>query len=207
MRLPDLTDVATDLQIKNPQANVVLDRDQASALGVTPQQVEDALYSAYGQRQISTIYTPNNEYWVILQVQQQFQSDPNMLSDLYIRSSTGQLVPLSVVSKFTTSLGPLTVNHTGQLPSVTISFDLPPGVALGQAVNEVQALANSILPISVTTGFQGSAHAFEQSLRGLGLLLITAVLVIYLVLGILYESYVHPVTILTACHPQSLEGC
>ncbi len=203
--MPDLADVATDLQIKNPQANVTVDRDEASALGVTPQQVEDALYSAYGQRQISTIYTPNNEYWVILQVQDRFQSDPNMLNDLYIRSSTGQLVPLSVVSKFTTSLGPLTVNHTGQLPSVTISFDLPPGVALGQAVNEVQALANSMLPISVTTSFQGSAQAFQQSLSGLGLLLIMAVLVIYLLLGILYESYVHPVTILTGL-PSAIFG-
>ena len=195
--MPDLADVTTDLQIKNPQANVEVDRDEASALGVTPEQVENALYSAYGQRQISTIYTPNNEYWVILQVEDRYQSDLNMLSDLYIRSSGGQLVPLSVVSKFTTTLGPLTVNHTGQLPSVTISFDLPTGVALGQAVNEVQALAKSILPISVTTSFQGSAQAFQQSLTGLGLLLVTAVLVIYLVLGILYESYVHPVTILT----------
>ena len=196
-KLPDLANVTTDLQIKNPQANVVVDRDEASALGVTPEQVENALYSAYGQRQISTIYTPNNEYWVILQVEDKFQSDPNMLSDLYIRSSTGQLVPLSTVSKFTTSLGPLTVNHTGQLPSVTISFDLPPGVALGQAVNDVQNVAAETLPISISTSFQGSAQAFQQSLTGLGLLLITAVLVIYLVLGILYESYVHPVTILT----------
>ncbi len=196
-KMPDLADVTTDLQIKNPQANVVVDRDQASALGVTPEQVESALYSAYGQRQISTIYTPNNEYWVILQVQDKFQSDPNMLNDLYIRSSTGQLIPLSAVSKFTTSLGPLTVDHTGQLPSVTISFDLPPGVALGQAVNDVQNLAKQILPISITTSFQGSAQAFQQSLTGLGVLLITAVLVIYLVLGILYESFVHPITILT----------
>jgi hydrophobic/amphiphilic exporter-1 (mainly G- bacteria), HAE1 family len=196
-QLPVVSDVTTDLQIKNPQANVVVDRDEASALGVTPGQVEDALYSAYGQRQISTIYTPNNEYWVILQVEDQFQSDPNTLNDLYIRSSTGQLVPLSAVSKFTTSLGPLTVNHTGQLPSVTISFDLPPGVALGQAVDAVQNLAKQMLPISITTSFQGSAQAFQQSLTGLGLLLITAVLVIYLVLGVLYESYVHPVTILT----------
>ncbi|MGH9736936.1 MAG: efflux RND transporter permease subunit, partial [Candidatus Acidiferrales bacterium] len=189
--LPDLTDVTTDLQIKNPQANVVVDRDQASALGVTPEQVENALYSAYGQRQISTIYTPNNEYWVILQVQDKFQSDPNMLNDLYIRSSGGQLIPLSAVSRFTTGLGPLTVNHTGQLPSVTISFDLPPGVALGRAVSDVQNAAK-FLPISISTSFQGSAQAFQQSLTGLGLLLITAVLVIYLVLGILYESYVHP---------------
>ncbi|MGA9882985.1 MAG: efflux RND transporter permease subunit [Candidatus Acidiferrales bacterium] len=195
--LPGLANVTSDLQIKNPQANVVVDRDKAAALGVTPAQVEDALYSAYGQRLVSPIYTSNNEYWVVLQVQQQFEQDPNMLSDLYIHSSSGQLVPLSAVSKFTTNVGPLTVNHTGQLPSVTISFDLSTGVALGQAVNEVQKLASSTLPISIETSFQGSAQAFQQSLRGMPILLIMAVLVIYLVLGILYESYVHPITILS----------
>jgi HAE1 family hydrophobic/amphiphilic exporter-1 len=131
--LPGVTDVTSDLQIENPQANVVVDREKASALGVTPQQVEDALYSAYGQRLVSPIYTSNDEYWVVLEVQKRFQSDPDMLSELYIHSSSGQLVPLSAVSKFTTDVGPLTVNHSGQLPSVTISFDLGRGVALGQA--------------------------------------------------------------------------
>ncbi len=195
--LPGLADVTSDLQIKNPQANVVVDRDKASALGVTPQQVEDALYSAYGQRLVSPIYTSDNEYWVVMQVQDRFQSDPNTLSELYIRSSSGQLVPLAAVSKFTTGVGPLTVNHTGQLPSVTISFDLAPGVALGQAVSEVQDLAKSLLPISISTSFQGTAQAFQQSLSGLGILLIMTVVVIYIVLGILYESYIHPITILT----------
>ncbi|HEV2387121.1 MAG TPA: efflux RND transporter permease subunit [Candidatus Acidoferrales bacterium] len=195
--LATVTDVTTDLQIKNPQANVVVDRDKASALGVSPQQIENALYTAYGQRQVSTIYAPNNEYWVIMQVQDRFQSDPEMLSDLYIRSTTGRLVPLSTVSKITTNLGPLTVNHTGQMPSVTISFDLPRGVAIGQAVNDVQRLANSLLPITITTSFQGNAQAFQQSLTGLGILLVMAVLVIYLVLGILYESFIHPITILS----------
>ncbi|MGB0104985.1 MAG: efflux RND transporter permease subunit, partial [Candidatus Sulfotelmatobacter sp.] len=170
--LPSVADVASDLQIKNPQANVVVDRDKASALGVTPQQVEDALYSAYGQRLVSPIYTSNNEYWVVLQVQDRFQNDPDMLSELYIRSSSGQLVPLAAVSKFTTGVGPLTINHTGQLPSVTISFDLAPGVALGQAVSDVQKLANSMLPISINTSFQGTAQAFQQSIAGQGILLI-----------------------------------
>ena len=204
--LPGLANVTTDLQIKNPQANVIVDRDKASALGVTPQSVEDALYSAYGQRQVSTIYTPNNEYFVILQVQDRDQSDPAMLSELYIRSSAGQLVPLNAVSRFTSSLGPLTVNHTGQLPSVTVSFDLARGVALGQAVDEVQALADSTLPLSVITSFQGSAQAFQESFRGLGILLVMAVLVIYVVLGILYESFIHPITILTGLPAAAFGG-
>jgi hydrophobic/amphiphilic exporter-1 (mainly G- bacteria), HAE1 family len=204
--LPGITAVATDLQIKSPQANVVVDRDKASALGVTPAQVEAALYTAYGQRQVSTIYTPNNEYWVILQVEPRFQSDPEMLSDLYIRSSTGQLVPLSAVSSLTTGLGPLTVNHTGQLPSVTMSFDLAPGTALGEAVNEVQKVAKAMLPLSITTNFQGSAQAFQQSLTGLGILLVMAVLVIYVVLGILYESFVHPITILSGLPAAAFGG-
>jgi len=204
--LPGLTNVTTDLQIRNPQANVVVDRDEASALGLTPQSVEDALYSAYGQRQVSTIYTPNNEYYVILQVQDRYQSNPDMFSELYIRSSTGRLIPLSAVSRFTTSVGPLTVNHTGQLPSVTVSFDLARGAALGQAVAEVQALADSTLPLSITTSFQGSAHAFQESFRGLGILLAMAILVIYLVLGILYESFIHPITILTGLPAAAFGG-
>jgi HAE1 family hydrophobic/amphiphilic exporter-1 len=204
--LPGLESVTSDLQIKNPQANVVVDRDKASAMGVTPSEVEDALYSAFGQRLASPIYTANNEYWVVLDVQKQFQSDPGMLSDLYIHSSTGQLVPLNAVSKFTTNVGPLTVNHTSQMPSVTISFNLAPGTALGQAVGEVQKLADSMLPISIATSFQGSAHAFQQSLSTLPILLVMAVLVIYLVLGILYESYVHPITILSGLPAAAFGG-
>jgi hydrophobic/amphiphilic exporter-1 (mainly G- bacteria), HAE1 family len=204
--LPGLADVTTDLQIENPQANVVVDREKASALGVTPQQVEDALYSAYGQRLVSPIYTSNDEYWVVLDVQKRFQSDPDMLSELYIHSSSGQLVPLSAVSKFTTGVGPLTVNHSGQLPSVTISFDLARGVALGQVVGEVQNLAHSMLPISINTSFQGTAQEFQQSLTGLGILLIITVVVIYIVLGILYESYIHPITILTGLPAAAFGG-
>jgi hydrophobic/amphiphilic exporter-1 (mainly G- bacteria), HAE1 family len=195
--LPGLQDVTTDLQIKNPQANVVIDRDKASALGVTPQQIEDALYTAYGQRQISTIYAPNNEYWVIMELEDKYQRDPQMLSELYIRCANGQLVSLSTVAKLVTNLGPLTVNHMGQLPSVTISFNLQPGVAIGDAVNEISRLAANTLPIAISTSFQGSAQAFQQSLSGLGMLLGMAILVIYIVLGILYESFIHPLTILS----------
>jgi HAE1 family hydrophobic/amphiphilic exporter-1 len=205
-QLPSVVNVATDLQVRNPQVNVLVDRDQAAALGVTPQAVQDALYSAYGQRQVSTIYTPNDEYFVILQLEDRYQRDPRMLSQLYIRSSTGQLVPLSAVSRFDTGFGPLTVNHTGQLPSVTLSFDLARGAALGQAVSEVQQLADANLPISVMTSFQGSAQAFQESFRGLGVLLGMAVLVIYLVLGILYESFIHPITILTGLPAAAFGG-
>jgi HAE1 family hydrophobic/amphiphilic exporter-1 len=203
---PDLADVTSDLQIDNPQANVVVDRDKASAVGVTPQAVEDALYSAYGQRLVSPIYTANDEYWVVLQVGSRFQRDPSMLSDLYIHSSSGQLVPLGAVSKFAMAVGPLTVNHTGQLPSVTTSFNLAPGVALGQAVTDVENLAASILPISISTSFQGTAQAFQQSLTGLGVLLVMTIVVIYIVLGILYESYIHPITILTGLPAAAFGG-
>jgi hydrophobic/amphiphilic exporter-1 (mainly G- bacteria), HAE1 family len=195
--LPGLIDVATDLQIKSPQINLNIDRDKALALGVSPEQIEDALYTAYGQRWISTIYTPTNEYWVIMELQPKYQEDPQMLSYLYIRSTNGHLVPLNAVSSTRTSLGPLTVNHLGQLPSVTISFDLAQGVALGQAVSEIQKLAADTLPITISGSFQGTAQAFEQSLTGLGLLLVMAILVIYIVLGILYESFIHPITILS----------
>jgi hydrophobic/amphiphilic exporter-1 (mainly G- bacteria), HAE1 family len=196
-QLPGLIDVTTDLQIKSPQANINIDRDKALALGVTPQQIEDALDSAYGQRWISTIYAPTNEYWVIMELEPQYQEDPQMLSYLYIRSSGGQLVPLSAVSSLSTSLGPLTVNHLGQLPSVTVSFDLAPGVSLGQGVNEIQKLAADTLPLTINSSFQGTAQAFQQSLTGLGMLLAMAILIIYIVLGILYESFIHPITILS----------
>jgi hydrophobic/amphiphilic exporter-1 (mainly G- bacteria), HAE1 family len=195
--LPQLTDVTTDLQIKSPQANINIDRDKALALGVSPQQIEDALDTAYSQRWISTIYAPTNEYWVIMELEPQYQEDPQMLSYLYIRSSTGQLVPLSAVSSLSSSLGPLTVNHLGQLPSVTVSFDLAPGISLGQAVDQIQKVASDTLPLTVNASFQGTAQAFQQSLSGLGMLLAMAILIIYIVLGILYESFIHPITILS----------
>ncbi len=192
-----LQDVTSDLQIKNPQVNVDIDRDKASSLGVTAQQVEDALYSAYGQRQISTIYAPNNAYRVITELENQYQLDPSALSMLYVRSSSGQLVPLNAVAKLTRTVGPLTINHLGQLPAVTVSFNLRPGVSLGAAVSAVNKAAREMLPATVSTSFQGTAQAFESSISGLGLLLLMAILVIYLVLGILYESFIHPITILS----------
>jgi HAE1 family hydrophobic/amphiphilic exporter-1 len=195
--IPQLQDVTSDLQIKSPQVNVEIDRDKASALGLTAQQIEDALYYAYGSRQVSTIYAPNNQYQVILELEPRYQRDPDAISMLYIHSKTGSLVPLSTVAKLTRSLGPLTVNHLGQLPAVTISFNLKPGIALSDAVNVVQKTARATLPPGVTTSFQGSAQAFQSSMKGLWVLLIMAILVIYIVLGILYESYIHPLTILS----------
>jgi HAE1 family hydrophobic/amphiphilic exporter-1 len=190
-------DVTSDLLIKNPQVNVAIDRDKAAALGLTASDIEDALYTAYGQRQISTIYDPTNAYRVVMEVLDKDQMDPQALSLLYVRSSSGNLVPLSTVAKITKDLGPMVVNHLGQLPAVTISFNLRPDVALGDAVTQVNKVARDILPDTVTTSFQGTAQAFESSFRGLGLLLVMAILVIYIVLGILYESFIHPLTILS----------
>lgn len=195
--LPELQDVTSDMQIKNPQVNIDIDRDKASALGVTAQQIEDALYYAYGSRQVSTIYAPNNQYQVILELEPKYQTDPSALSMLYIRSNTGQLVPIDTLATLTRNIGPLTVNHLGQLPAVTISFNLKPGVSLGVAVNVVEKLARTTLPPTVSTSFQGAAQAFQASMKGLWLLLIMALLVIYIVLGILYESFIHPLTILS----------
>jgi hydrophobic/amphiphilic exporter-1 (mainly G- bacteria), HAE1 family len=195
--LPQLQDVTSDLQIKNPQVNVAIDRDKASALGLSAQQVEDALYYAYGSRQVSTIYAPNNQYQVILELEPRYQMEPSSLAMLYVRSTNGQLVPLNTVANISRSLGPLTVNHLGQLPAVTISFNLKPGVSLGEAVPIVDKLARTSLPQTVSTSFQGTAQAFQSSMKGLWLLLIMAILVIYIVLGILYESYIHPLTILS----------
>src|SRR5438309_226605 len=199
-----LQDVTSDLYITNPQVNVEIDRDKASALGVTAQQIEDALYTAYGQRQISTIYAPNNAYRVITELLPQYQMDPSELSLLYVRSSKasdngqlGQLVPLNAVAKLTRTVGPLTINHLGQLPAVTLSFNLRPGVALGDAVKAVNRVAREMLPATISTSFQGTAQAFQSSLSGLGMLLFMGIAVIYLVLGILHESFIHPLTILS----------
>jgi HAE1 family hydrophobic/amphiphilic exporter-1 len=195
--LPGLSDVNSDLQISSPILNVDIDRDRASTLGVTEDQIENALYDAYGQRQASTIYTSIDEYWVILELKPEFQRNPNALGMLYVRSSTGQLVPLNEVAKLSSGVGPLTISHLGQLPAITMSFNLKPGVSLGDAVERVKDLASQVLPDTVGTSFQGVAAAFESSLKGMGLLLVLAVLVIYMVLGILYESFIHPITILS----------
>ncbi len=195
--LPGLQDVTSDLQIKSPQVNVDIDRDKASAHRVTANQIEDALYSAYGARQISTIYTPINQYQVIIELEPQYQLDPSALSMLYIRSSAGQLVPLNAVANLSRSLGPLSLNHLGQLPSVTVSFNIKPGVSLGDAVASVEKVVKATLPITINSSFQGTAQAFQTSLQGMGLLLIMAIVIIYIVLGILYESFIHPLTILS----------
>jgi HAE1 family hydrophobic/amphiphilic exporter-1 len=235
--MPQLLDVTSDIQTKNPQLNVNIDRDKAAAVGVTAQQIEDALNNAYGTRQISTIYATTNEYQVILEVKPEYQQDPSALGHLYIhataapatvsqvaqvqstlaqppqtivnsaqtpvglnapgQTTTGRLVPLSTVATFSRGIGPLLVNHLSQLPSATISFNLHEGVSLSAATDEVQALAKKTLPGTITTSFQGTAQIFQSSLQNLTLLMLVAVLVIYLVLGILYESFIHPFTILS----------
>ena len=195
--LPTIQDVNSNLQINTPQINVDIDRKQAAARNVTVAQIETALGEVFGSRQISTIYTPTNEYQVILEAKPEFQKDPAAMGRLYIRSSTGILVPLSAVAKFSLGVGPALVNHFAELPATTISFNLRPGVSLSQATQQIQTLAKQNLPATITTSFQGSAQVFQSSLQNLSLLLLLAVLVIYLVLGILYESFIHPLTILS----------
>ncbi len=196
-QMPGFDDVSSDLLLKNPQVSVEMDRDRVSALGLSVNQVETALYNAYGTRQISQINAPNNQYQVIMQVAPEFQRDPYAMSLLHVRSAEGRLVPLESVARIRTGTGPFLVSHYGQLPSVTISFNLAPGFALGDAVSQIQAMADATLPASVTTSFQGAAQAFQESFKGLGLILLMAVVVIYIVLGVLYESFTHPLTILS----------
>jgi HAE1 family hydrophobic/amphiphilic exporter-1 len=195
--IAQIQDVTSDLQIANPQVVVDIDRDRAASLGVNATQIESALYDAYGSRQVSTIYTPNNQYMVVMELLPQFQKDINALRMLYIRSDKGDLVPLSAVATLTQNVGPLAITHSGQLPSVTISFNTRPGVALGQATVAVEAAAATTVPSTITTAFSGTAQAFQASQQGLLALLILAIFVIYMVLGILYESFIHPATILT----------
>ncbi|HVN72382.1 MAG TPA: efflux RND transporter permease subunit [Desulfomonilia bacterium] len=195
--LPGFQDVTSDLQIKNPQVSITIDRDKASALNLSALQIETALQNAYSSNQVSTIFAPTNEYQVILELEPQFQMDPAALSLLYIRSSSGNLIPLSTVASMDQTVGPLTVNHLGQLPAVTLSFNLAPGKSLGDAVNDVEKTSRSVLPATITGSSQGTAQAFKASMAGLGILILVAILVIYIVLGILYESFVHPLTILS----------
>ncbi|MGE5506668.1 MAG: efflux RND transporter permease subunit [Actinomycetota bacterium] len=191
-------DVTSDLQIKSPQALVEVDRDKAAAVGVKLEDVRSTLYSAYGTRQISTIYTAANDYQVILELAPQFQQDASALSKLHVRSKTGQLIPIDTIAKVVRLVGPLTVNHQGQVPSVTITFNTAPGRSLGEAIDRIHALEREGgLPPGVASSFSGTAQVFRQSLANQGILLTAAVLVIYVVLGVLYESLVHPVTILS----------
>jgi HAE1 family hydrophobic/amphiphilic exporter-1 len=206
--LPGFQDVTTDLQIGNRQALIDVDRDRAAQYGVTADALRNTLYSGFGTRQVSTIYTPADDFQVILEVEPRYQEDPTLLSRIYVRAqapsasgfgtTTGPLVPLEAFASFRNSVGPLTVAHQAQLPSVTISFNLAPGVSLGDAVDRITLAERQIgLPVTISTGFQGTAQVFQDSLRGQGLLLAAAVFVIYIVLGILYESFIHPITILS----------
>jgi len=197
-RLPALRDVTTDLYVKNPQITVEVDREKAAVYGVSVDAVRQTLYDAFGARQVATIYTPTNDYEVILETNPRFQQSPNDLSLIYLKTSNGTVVPLSAVTHFVNSVGPLQVNHQGQQPSVTISFNLTPGYSLGEAVEEIQQLEREArLPASITTGFQGTAQVFQDSLRGQGVLILAAVFAAYVVLGILYESFIHPITIIS----------
>ncbi|MDO5483629.1 MAG: efflux RND transporter permease subunit, partial [Desulfovibrionaceae bacterium] len=196
-QLPQIQDVNSDLQIRNPELRLTIDRNRAAAMGVSPQQIELALQSAYGSREISTIYAPSNDYAVFVELQKRFQQDSSALSRLYVRSSRGDLVPLSTLASLSPGVGPIAVNHNGQFPAVTISYNLRPGVALSEAVAAVESTARPLLPDSISAESQGTAQAFQSSLKGMGWLLLLAIVVIYLVLGILYESFIHPLTILS----------
>jgi len=196
-KLSLITDVTTDMLNANPTVTVRIDRARAASLGVTPAAIEAALANAYNEQQVSTIYTPANEYWVVLGLQPKDQLDENALARLYVPTTGGSQVPLPEVASFTRGLGPVSIAHSGQLPSVTISFNLPPNGSLGDAVTQVEKIARQTLPGSITTGFSGTAQAFQSSQQGLGILLLITVFVIYVILGILYESFIHPITILT----------
>ncbi|BAY60838.1 acriflavin resistance protein [Calothrix brevissima NIES-22] len=197
-QMPELQDVNSDLQIKNPQINVQFNREQAATYGLTANQIETTLNNAYGTRQVSTIYASDGQYQVIVGVDPQYQLSPNDLDLLTIRSSSGQEVPLNAVATLTKGVGPLTVNHSGQLSAVTISFNLKPGVSLGSVTGTIEKLARETLPATISTSFQGTAQVFQSSLSSLGFLLLIAILVIYIVLGVLYEDFIHPITILSS---------
>jgi multidrug efflux pump len=196
--LPQLVDVNSDQQNKGLEAALVIDRDTAARVGLTPQQIDDALYDAFGQRQVSTIFTQLNQYHVVMEVAPEFQQTPAALKDIYVRSVSGVPVPLSTVTHFAQTTTALAVNHQGQFPAVTISFNLAPGVALGEAVQAIQAAQRELgLPPGIRASFQGAAQAFQASLANQPLLILAALSTVYIVLGILYESYLHPLTILS----------
>jgi len=195
---PMFKDVNSDLRISNPEVIIAIDRDRAASLGLSAQTIEEALYSAYGTRQVSTILAPNNQYYVMLELLPEYQRDASAFQYLYVRSPlTDKLVPLSALATISPGAGPLTVNHSGQLPSVTISFNLDDGVALSEGVAAVNRAARETLPASIATSFSGTAQAFQSSQSSLLALLFLAILVIYMILGILYESFIHPLTILS----------
>jgi len=196
-QVPGVDDVASDVAVQTPQVNVTIDRDKAAVMNVNANLIENALYDAYGPRWVSTIYGSVNEYKVLLELEPKYQADPRALSLLYFKNSNGKLIPLDTMAHVVTETGPQTINHYGQLPSATISFNLQPGASLGEVVKRIQGLADRELPLTIGTQFQGAAKAFQSSLGNLWVLLIIAIAVVYIVLGILYESYIHPITILS----------
>src|SRR5437762_7992821 len=197
-KVPGLLDVTTDLYIKNPQMTVDIDREKAAVYGVTVDQVRNQLYNAYGARQVATIYMPSNDYQIILEAQPQFRVDPSDLSKLYVKTTNNQTIPLNAVAKLMPTVGPLQINHQGQQPAVTISFNLAPGYSLGYAVDQITAIEGaSNLPATIATGFSGTAQVFQDSLRGQGVLILAAVFAAFVILGILYESFIHPITIIS----------
>ena len=197
-RIPGLLDVTTDLYVRNPQVTIQIDREKAAVYGATIDQVRQELYDAFGVRQVATIYTPVNYYQVILETAPEFQVGPDDLARVYLKTTNSTTVPLSAVTRFERTVGPLQVNHQGQQPAVTISFNLGPGMSLGQAVDAIQNLErDERLPATITTGFQGTAQVFQDSLRGQGILILAAIFAAYVVLGILYESFIHPITIIS----------
>ena len=196
--LPQLADVSSDQQDKGLQATLVIDRRTASRLGITPQLIDDTLYDAFGQRQVSITYTQLNQYHVVMEVEPRFWQRPETLRDIYVRSATGDRVPLSAFTHFEQTATSLAVNHQSQFPAVTVSFNLAPGVALGDAVKAVEAATQQMgLPANIRGSFQGTAQAFQASLANEPLLILAALVAVYIVLGILYESYIHPITILS----------
>jgi multidrug efflux pump len=196
--VPQLTDLASDQESGGLQMSVTIDRDTASRMGVSPQNIDDTLYDAFGQRQVSTIFTQLNLYRIILEVKPEFQENPSALNSLYVRTSTGDQVPLSALVHFSRSVAPLTVNHQGQFPSITISFNTANGVSLGEAVDAIhRAEADMGLPPSIHADFQGTAQAFGESLASEPVLILAALITVYIVLGVLYESYIHPITIIS----------
>ena len=197
-KVPGLLDVTTDLYIKNPQMTVDIDREKAAVYGVTVDQVRNQLYNAFGTRQVGTIYMPTNDYRIILEAQPQFRVDPSDISKLYMKTGAGQTIPLSAVARLVPTVGPLQINHQGQQPAVTISFNLQPGVSLGYAVDKISAIeASSNVPVTIFSGFSGTAQVFQDSLRGQGVLILAAVFAAFVILGILYESFIHPITIIS----------
>jgi HAE1 family hydrophobic/amphiphilic exporter-1 len=196
-QVPEVQDVSTDLQMKSPRINLVMDRDRAASLGLNVSQIQNALYDGLGPKWSSTIYGPTSQYRVLIEMEPKFQARAESLKNIAFKTPAGALVPLESVVSFQETVGPQSINHSGQLPSVSLSFGLRPGVSLGEATAKVKRVADGLLPATITTSFEGSAKVFQQSMQNLGLLLFIAIGVVYIVLGALYESYVHPLTILS----------